>query len=443
MKRFGFIIRYLWVLALLWLGGMTILFTPKTERVSDSENRMLAGLTPLSLDTIRDGSFMEGVDAWLSDGIVLRSRMIDASKRLTAAIAVPKPEADEGEQMMAAIEAEMNTETESPEPSASEPPAETLPEETASASAETEELQPIDAEPIRDTTFWIRYNDGKVRTVYHFPARNVQRAAKALNAYRALLPEDGRVIFAEVPIAGTGRAYQAERDIREAWGSDMEDELQKIVSDGVYIINATSVMLDPLERGEYVYFRTDHHWTPRGAWYLYRAMMQRLGIPAMDYVDYSYTTNTGMYGSAGHNGNEPDAIDVIHEILPTHSFVVRNLTKSTEVPYMQEKRAGYTAYLGGTLTPWRRFETGAQTGRTALLIGDSFSNALLPYLLPHYDRVMMTDLRPSYYSDREAGAPISAYIREYGVDDVYFMYCFATSINSGHFLNGHIDKYLD
>ena len=167
-------------------------------------------------------------------------------------------------------------------------------------------------------------------------------------------------------------------------------------------------------------------------------MMERLGIPAMAYHDYEYQINRGM----GKGGDVTDTIEVIREILPTHSYIVRHLNQLTEVRYMYSDFKGYVAYLGGTQTPWRRFDTGAQTGRTALLIGDSFSNALLPYLLPHYDRVIMTDLRSSYYDSKEAGASISRYIDTYHVDDVYFMYCFATSINSSHFLYGQLTRYL-
>ena len=448
MRRFGFLIRYIWIVGLLWLASITLVFTPKTSRESETENRMLAGFPSLSVETVLDGSFMDGIESWLSDGIALREHWIQTSQRVEKVLQVPQ-EVDEAEQFIAAIEAELGTgmsESSTPEPTAMqdqqpEPSVVASPTpNTAVTGTDAPEATPIPA--VRDTTFWVRYNDGRMKTLYTYPHRNVERAAQYLNAYRTVLPEDGRVIFAEVPVSFTGTAYLEERDEREAWGSDMEAELQKIVDDGVYIINATEAMLGPLERGEYVYFRTDAHWTALGAHYLYCAMMERLGIPALAYGDYSYSVQTGMRGNASDNRKKSDTVEIMGEILPTHSFVLKHLTESREVQYMYPDRASYLAFIGGTMKPWRRFTTGSQTGRTALLISDSFGNALLPYLLPHYDCVLMTDLRPANYDPKEAGATIREYIEYYGVDDVYFTFCFASDINSDHFKAGFLVQHL-
>ena len=471
MKQFGLIIRYLWICLLVWLGGMTLLVCPKEERLSERENRMLAGVPSFSLDSVLDGSFMSGIGDWLSDGIVLRERMIDATQTIRKALAIPVDEDERTEQLLAAIEEEtdgleekMQDVSEEEQLPASNDSFFTTTQPTAAAvkpedhiddaseqetetNVQTEEeriseqsssVEQTKAEPLAETSFWVRYKDGRINTIYTFPVNNVQNAASILNQYRSLLPEDGNVIYACIPVASTGNAYLREREIRECWGSDMENELQKAVKEGVHIVNASSAILPALQRGEYVYFKTDHHWTALGAHYIYTAMMKRLGIPPMAYHDYEYQISRGM----GKGGVDSDTLEVIREILPVHSYVVHHLNRLKEVRYMYSDFKGYVAYLGGTMTPWRRFDTGAQTGRTALLIGDSFSNALLPYLLPHYDRVMMTDLRSSYYNSAEAGASISRYIDTYHVDDIYFMYCFATSINSSHFLSGQLTRYL-
>lgn len=458
MKRIAALIRFIWICGFVWFGCMTLLLTPKESRFSETENRTLEGIPALSFQTVADGSFMSGIETWLSEGVILRNEMIRVSETVEKAFSVSKSEDEETEAFLAAIEAEADAPEESLQPEQETDGNQTLEEihettidenpifpdidqqkstgiESKQEAAETDRKDPV----ISETTFWIRYKNGDIKTLYSFPVENVQNAASVLNQYRILLPADGKVVYACIPVAATGNAYIRERDVRESWGSDMEAELQKIVSDGVYIVNASEAILPALQRGEYVYFKTDHHWTPLGAHYIYAAMMKRLGIPAMDYHDYEYDIKRGM---GANKGVQSDTLEVIREILPTHSYVVRNLTDRTEIPYMYTDFNGYVAILGGTKSPWRQFETGAQTGRTALLIGDSFSNALLPYLLPHYDRVMMTDLRNTYYRPEEAGASIARYIETYQVDDVYFMFCFATSINSYMFVNGQMTRYL-
>ena len=43
---------------------------------------------------------------------------------------------------------------------------------------------------------------------------------------------------------------------------------------------------------------------------------------------------------------------------------------------------------------------------------------------------------------KEAGATIREYIEYYGVDDVYFTFCFASDINSDHFKAGFLVQHL-
>ena len=48
----------------------------------------------------------------------------------------------------------------------------------------------------------------------------------------------------------------------------------------------------------------------------------------------------------------------------------------------------------------------------------------------------MTDFRTTYYDAEAAGASMRDYCREYGVEDIYVVLCFATSINSVAFQSG-------
>lgn len=435
-RRFGFLVRYWWMLALAALGVATLLTAPREARQDENENRLLSGAPVCSLASVLDGSFMSGVEDWLSDSIVGRADMIGVAQRVQDAFAHEAEDSLAADRTLEALQQETLA-TPTPEQ------ADGSDGQAPGAAAETP--QPAAALPaassIRETTFWLRENDGTTRTVYTFPVENVANAAAILNRFRAALPADGRVIFAEVPVSQTGNSYQKRREDYEAWGCDMEAQLQSIVDDGVEIINASEALLPHLERGEYLYFRSDHHWTARGAYIVYRAMMERLGILPLRYEDYDYVVHQNAFGENGRG--KADVLEVMKPVTPVQSYLVRALDRMEQVEFMWYDSDSYMAFLGGTRGPWRLFDTGAHTGRTALLIGDSFGNALLPYLLPHYDRVLMTDLRPSYYDAEAAGAGIRVYIEHYGVEDVYIMLCFATSINSSFFTDGTIAAHLD
>ena len=83
--------------------------------------------------------------------------------------------------------------------------------------------------------------------------------------------------------------------------------------------------------------------------------------------------------------------------------------------------AGYLAFMNSTRQPWRRVVTGTNTGRKALVICDSFGNALAPYLLPYYDEVHMCDFRYDSYDVGAVGGTIGDQLRYYGIDDVYII----------------------
>ena len=102
----------------------------------------------------------------------------------------------------------------------------------------------------------------------------------------------------------------------------------------------------------------------------------------------------------------------------------------------------YTAYMNNSRRPWRRVITGANTGRRALVICDSFGNAFAPYLLPYYDEVHMTDFRNDYYNKREAGGSIGELMEYHQIDDVYIVTSTANGLRKDNSIV-YLRKYLE
>ena len=133
------------------------------------------------------------------------------------------------------------------------------------------------------------------------------------------------------------------------------------------------------------------------------------------YEEYSYKSIRGRTDSEGHY----DYFNALYPLLPGHSYIVTHVDSLKEISLMDYDSTSYSALINGTQLPWRRILTGANTGRRALVICDSFGNALTPYLLPYYDEVHMCDFRESRYSKKDAGGNISQMMQHYGIDDVY------------------------
>lgn len=469
--RISFIPLYLLLCLLLGTGLLLCLFGQKQSRVSDRENRMLSGFPEVSWESITSGTFMTGLESWLSDSMFERDAIIDVSNTFMEAIALWVPEKTDDEKLeeqvaaMAGVD-DGSKEEEGPLPSAEpspepslEPTLEPSPEaalestpepslEPAASPAETPLQAPTPTPKAvkltavdHDCTLWQERADGTVRTVYTFEKKEMQNAVEVLNAYRNLLPEDGKVFFTHVPFPGISHPLQ--RGMYVGWGSDVEKTLEEYVQEGVVIVSTQKVLEQPLLDGEALWFHTDHHWTPRAACYVAQALLKTQGIAAASYEDYSYVHYTDFVGSTGAQpGYSKEPIDVILPLLPTTGYLIDKTGREKEDVYMVTTRHSYQAYLGSTRGPWRKFVTGADgADRKCLVISDSYGNCFIPYLMPYYSEVHSVDLRADYFSLSIAGCTVSEYIADHGIDEVYIILSTASGINSGY-MNNYLWKYL-
>jgi len=154
--------------------------------------------------------------------------------------------------------------------------------------------------------------------------------------------------------------------------------------------------------------------------------MESRGYPTLPYEEYEYFERYIGQDKAGRE----DRLYLLEPLAPTHSYILKHLTESTEIDFMNREHRGYIAYINNTRLPWRRFTGGFGNDRKALLISDSFGNVFLPYLLPYYSEVHMTDLRDDYYDEKEAGGTFAELMRYHQPDDVYVVLSTANGLNS-------------
>ena len=64
--------------------------------------------------------------------------------------------------------------------------------------------------------------------------------------------------------------------------------LKSRLSEPEIVLDAGPILRD--HQDEYIYYRTDHHWTTLGAWYAYRAWARHTGHPAKALEDFSRET---------------------------------------------------------------------------------------------------------------------------------------------------------
>ncbi|MEG1390376.1 MAG: DHHW family protein [Angelakisella sp.] len=171
---------------------------------------------------------------------------------------------------------------------------------------------------------------------------------------------------------------------------------------------------DLQNRGEDTYYRTDHHWTTEGAYAAYAAYCQSRGLTAVQLSDIEHLRREekgfyGTYYSKAKKVGTPAETLVWYDVPVTEMTVngknyVEN-ADNTKTPitglYHQEKfatRDKYAAFLYGNngLTVIKSENNlNKQEGKTSrlLLIKDSYSNCLTPFLTYSYDELYVVDLR--------------------------------------------------
>ena len=192
------------------------------------------------------------------------------------------------------------------------------------------------------------------------------------------------------------------------------------------------------EKEQYIYYRTDHHWTTYGAWLAYRDYALSRGLTPVEYEGLTGHTVEGFYGSYYSKAKLFNAeADTIHWMdIPVDSVTVTGKNGDTVYDSLYndsqwEVRDKYAAFLYGNngVTVIRSDNNlNRQEGRTSrvLLIKDSFGNSFAPYLTYNYDEVYVIDLRSTV-------DPLSELLDSTEFDDVLILYNFMNYTSDTNF----------
>ena len=176
-------------------------------------------------------------------------------------------------------------------------------------------------------------------------------------------------------------------------------------------------------KDEYIFYRTDHHWTSLGAYYGYTAFMDAMGIPFLPLDNYERQTVSEEFSGTIHSASgmswvEPDTIDIFvesQENLKVYRFpegeAVEGSLYDTSFLAMKDK---YAMFLGGN-APLVQITTGLIGAPSLLVIRDSYMDSQIPFLLDSFSEIHMIDLR--YYK-----LSLKEYIDANKIDNILVCY---------------------
>ena len=178
-------------------------------------------------------------------------------------------------------------------------------------------------------------------------------------------------------------------------------------------------------KDEYIYYRTDHHWTTQGAYYAYSELCSALGLEPFDRAAHTAVDVPDFYGtfySRARTWNaQPDTLTYYDLDNPLTIYTVTGPGMPTEGQttglYDLDKLDvydKYAAFLHGN-NGLSRVE-GDGEGRI-LVIKDSYANSFVPFLTANYAQIDVVDLRNYNYG-------LDGLIAENGYDQILVLYSF-------------------
>ncbi|HPR39668.1 MAG TPA: DHHW family protein [Oscillospiraceae bacterium] len=185
---------------------------------------------------------------------------------------------------------------------------------------------------------------------------------------------------------------------------------------GVTTVDAAGLM--NRHSGEYLYYRTDHHWTSLGAYYASAAMCSAIGITPRALSSYTTVVNTGFIGTLYGYTAEPHPAC----LLANPDYTVGHYPKTS---YTMTYYNGGVSYTGSAINgkaksyasmficgdqPLTVIQTENHNGRRLLIFKESYGNAFVPYMIDYFEEIVVVDIRKSCKST-------SSLISEYGITD--------------------------
>lgn len=248
-------------------------------------------------------------------------------------------------------------------------------------------------------------------TDYYDPA-HVQRGLEAVVALDKTLAAQNIplcVLLAPRTIDVTVGDYSYPADLTDRLDETIRTALGDAQVNSVELLDTFRSMHDA---GEYVYFRTDHHWTVKGAYTAYAAVMESWGMEEDVLPEDFFTVRSvsDFYGTTYSRGGmyftSPDTLEIweaadgsdrrftVLEPKGNNADEYKTVIESGFISesYLEGKDK-YGAFLDGThrilfITDKEAAARGESRPRL-LLARDSFANSMVPFLARHFDICMV------------------------------------------------------
>ena len=366
---------------LIYLVGMTFLniITP-TRAFSESENRKLEQAPHFSFYELFDGSFTSNYEKYIADQFALKDFWIGVKSGFERVLGKK--------------------------------------EYNGVYIGKDDYLLQIFKEP-KDESF-----QSKMDAVNMFGA-----STPKMNKYFMLVPNSVEILSDKLP-------PYVQRDSQQKWIQLVKNSLDK----NIKFVDMYDILY--AKKNEYVFYKTDHHWTTKAAFYAYQELIKATGENphAENFFDIKQVTDNfygSLYSKSGLKQVRPDSINLYvpkdNEIYNIEYFDEEGKSKVLNSLYNMDninKKDKYALFLDGNHA-LIKISTNNFSMKKLLVIKDSYANCLIPFLTGHYSEIYVVDLR--FYGD-----DLSDIIKNNDIEDMLVLY----NVNT-FFEDASVESILD
>lgn len=266
-------------------------------------------------------------------------------------------------------------------------------------------------------------NGDSAYELYYFSEKAVRAHASLLNTVQAMFPK----VKLSAMIVPNSFGVILDPKVQEKLASSGMDQAiaysYSLMDKRVNTVNVFDAL--SAHKKEYIYFRTDHHWTQLGAYYGYQEYCKSMGYSTKPLSDYQKLDFPEFYGTFYFFMNRPESLKGHPDQVTAYQGSMNTMQYTDSKGNLQEGKLindasqmlpgnKYNCFMLGDHGYVEIHNEGAPRKKSILVLKDSYGNAFVPLLAQDYRDVYVVDYR--HYQGNA-----SSLIREKGIEEILFL----------------------
>ena len=266
-------------------------------------------------------------------------------------------------------------------------------------------------------------NGDSAYELYYFSEKAVRAHASLLNTVQAMFPK----VKLSAMIVPNSFGVILDPKVQEKLASSGMDQAiaysYSLMDKRVNTVNVFDAL--SAHKKEYIYFRTDHHWTQLGAYYGYQEYCKSMGYSTQPLSDYQKMDFPEFYGTFYFFMNRPESLKGHPDQVTAYQGGMNSMQYTDSKGNLQEGKLindasqmlpgnKYNCFMLGDHGYVEIHNEGAPRKKSILVLKDSYGNAFVPLLAQDYRDVYVVDYR--HYQGNA-----SSLIREKGIEEILFL----------------------